>query len=67
MILNFAKLKKVTSFVRETRISRHNGETREGLSLIPQYDRAVIVLGTFSSNDAPHDAERRQSLGQLYV
>ena len=48
---------------RETGISRHNGWPIKGL-LKPLNTILLWCTGVFSG---PHDADRRQSLGQLYV
>ena len=50
---------KNTSAVREANTSRHNKGQVKGPPETPRYDSAVIGFR------GPHDADRRQSLGQL--
>ena len=57
-----AILQKLSLAIRETVTSRHNVGTIKGLPETPQCDSAVMVRGL---SIEPHDAEKRQSLGQL--
>ena len=58
------KLEKLRFAVRETGVSRHNGDQiRVHLNSL-QYDSALIYRGVSGGPElGPHDTERRSSLG----
>ena len=57
--------KKLKAAVRETDISRQNGGTFEGPPPLKSLN-STVMFERFQ-DEPPHDAERRDSLGQLYV
>jgi len=64
----YARLEEITSVVRQTGDSRHNGDAIEGQPLNPSIRQWCDgPRGFKGSSIGPHDAERRRSLGQQYV